>query len=439
MSTIMKALRKVEDQKKTEAHASQPGELQRQIVQGAELPRRNASKRVAVIVGAVVLSGLAGVGITLGALSLWQTNGDGVATANEALAVSTAGQAAVVAAPDERNEGTTVVVAQDVLNSINNNSSINNNNARVGGVEIVAGSQNGKDVIVVNAASASESTGDASATSPPVTEPVPPRIIEDPAAIARLKARRETRFSRMPRKTAEAATPSGEEPIANIATATADATPARVAASLPARRTDTASRAPVVAVNIPDETTDTIARHQRAETKTIEDELAAVTPARVDVAEPENIVREEVGAVQPHVVLSVTSSVISKVDEQMIDRDVSQDSHRVVVESSDNEFVEAEVEAEESVSDDVMSPAPSLPEANTNGVPRFAISGTTWHPYRQRRTADISVESASGTRTVEVREGEMLGPMKVSEIGPTSITFLHEGKVIKRRIGAGLR
>lgn len=430
MSTIMKALRKVEDQKKTEAHASQPGELERQIVQDVELPRRNPPKRVAVIVGAVVLSGLAGVGITLGALSLWQANGDGVATASEALAVSAAGQAAVVAAPDERNEGTTVVVAQDVLNSSNNNSNnINNNssnnknsNARAGGVEIIAGSQNGKDVIVVNAASASEATGDASATTPPVTEPVPTHIIEDPAAIARLKARREARFSRMPRKTAQAATatPSGEEPIANIATATADATPAR---------------APVVAVNIPDETTDTIARHQRAETKAIEDELAAVTPALIDVAEPQNIVREEVGAVQPHVV----SSVISKVDEQMIDRDVSQDSHRVVVESSDNEFVEAEVEAEESVSDDVMSPASSLPEANTNAVPRFAISGTTWHPYRQRRTADISVETAGGTRTVEVREGEMLGPMKVSEIGPTSITFLHEGKVIKRRIGAGLR
>lgn len=421
MSTIMKALRKVEDQKKTEAHASQPGELERQIVQDVELPRRNPPKRVAVIVGAVVLSGLAGVGITLGALSLWQANGDGVATASEALAVSAAGQAAVVAAPDERNEGTTVVVAQDVLNSINNSNN-KNSNARAGGVEIVAGSQNGKDVIVVNAASASEATGDASATTPPVTEPVPTHIIEDPAAIARLKARREARFSRMPRKTAQAATatPSGEEPIANIATATADATPAR---------------APVVAVNIPDETTDTIARHPRAETKAIEDELAAVTPALIDVAEPQNIVREEVGAVQPHVV----SSVISKVDEQMIDRDVSQDSHRVVVESADNEFVEAEVEAEESVSDDVMSPASSLPEANTNAVPRFAISGTIWHPYRQRRTADISVETAGGTRTVEVREGEMLGPMKVSEIGPTSITFLHEGKVIKRRIGAGLR
>ena len=425
MSTIMKALRKVEDLKKTEAHASQPGELERQIVQDAELPGRNPPKRVAVIVGAVVLSALAGVGVTLGALSLWQANGDGVATASEALAESAGGQAAVVAAPDERNEGTTVVVAQDVLNNNinNNNSNINNNknsNVRVGGVEIVAGFQNGKDVIVVNAASASESTGDASATPPPVTEPVPPRIIEDPAAIARLEGRREERFSRMPRKTAEAATPSGEEPIANIVTATADAT---------------AARAPVVAVNIPDETTDAIARHQRAETKAIEDELAAVTPVRVDVAEPQNIVREEIGAVQPH----VDSMVSPEVDEQMIDPDVRQDPHRVVVESSDSEFVEAEVEAEESVSDDVMSPASSVPEANTNGVPRFAISGTTWHPYRQRRTADISVESAGGTRTVEVREGEMLGPMKVSEIGPASITFLHEGKVIKRRIGAGLR
>ena len=423
MSTIMKALRKVEDLKKTEAHASQPGELERQIVQDAELPGRNPPKRVAVIVGAVVLSALAGVGVTLGALSLWQANGDGVATASEALAESAGGQAAVVAAPDERNEGTTVVVAQDVLNS-NKNSNNKNSNVRVGGVEIVAVSQNGKDVIVVNAASASESTGDASATTPPVTEPVPPRIIEDPAAIARLEGRREERFSRMPRKTAEAAMPSGEEPIANIVTATADATAARV---------------PVVAVNIPDETTDAIARHQRAETKAIEDELAAVTPVRVDVAEPQNIVREEIGAVQPHVDSSVISIVSPEVDEQMIDPDVRQDPHRVVVESSDSEFVEAEVEAEESVSDDVMSPASSVPEANTKGVPRFAISGTTWHPYRQRRTADISVETAGGTRTVEVREGEMLGPMKVSEIGPTSITFLHEGKVIKRRIGAGLR
>ena len=425
MSTIMKALRKVEDQKKAEANASQPGELERQIVQDAELPRKNPPKRVAVIVGAVVLSGLAGVGMTLGALSLWQANGDGVATASEALAESAGGQAAVVAVPDERNEGTTVVVAQDVLNNISNS---NKNNARAGGIEIVAGSQNGKDVIVVNAASASEAPGDASATPPLVTEPAPARIIEDPAAIARLKARREARFSRMPRKTAQAATatPSGEEPIAKIVTATADVTPAR---------------APVMAVNIPDETTDTVVRHQRAETKAIEGELAAVTPMRIGVAEPHNIVREEVDVVQPQVV----SSVISKLDEQMIDHDVSQDSHRVVVESSDNEFVEleveveAEVEAGESVSDDVMSPASSLPEANTNEVPRFAISGTTWHPYRQRRTADISVETAGGTRTVEVREGEMFGSMKVSEIGPTSITFLHEGKVIKRRIGAGLR
>jgi hypothetical protein len=425
MSTIMKALRKVEDQKKAEANASQPGELERQIVQDAELPRKNPPKRVAVIVGAVVLSGLAGVGMTLGALSLLQTNGDGVATASEAPGLIAAGQAAVVAVPDERNEGTTVVVAQDVLNNISNS---NKNNARAGGIEIVAGSQNGKDVIVVNAASASEAPGDASATPPLVTEPVPARIIEDPAAIARLKARREARFSRMPRKTAQAATatPSGEEPIAKIVTATADVTPAR---------------APVMAVNIPDETTDTVVRHQRAETKAIEGELAAVTPMRIGVAEPHNIVREEVDVVQPQVV----SSVISKLDEQMIDHEVSQDSHRVVVESSDNEFVEleveveAEVEAGESVSDDVMSPASSLPEANTNEVPRFAISGTTWHPYRQRRTADISVETAGGTRTVEVREGEMFGSMKVSEIGPTSITFLHEGKVIKRRIGAGLR
>jgi hypothetical protein len=419
----MKALRKVEDQKKAEANASQPGELERQIVQDAELPRKNPPKRVAVIVGAVVLSGLAGVGMTLGALSLLQTNGDGVATASEAPGLIAAGQAAVVAVPDERNEGTTVVVAQDVLNNISNS---NKNNARAGGIEIVAGSQNGKDVIVVNAASASEAPGDASATPPLVTEPAPARIIEDPAAIARLKARREARFSRMPRKTAQAATatPSGEEPIAKIVTATADVTPAR---------------APVMAVNIPDETTDTVVRHQRAETKAIEGELAAVTPMRIGVAEPHNIVREEVDVVQPQVV----SSVISKLDEQMIDHDVSQDSHRVVVESSDNEFVELEVEAEveagESVSDDVMSPASSLPEANTNEVPRFAISGTTWHPYRQRRTADISVETAGGTRTVEVREGEMFGSMKVSEIGPTSITFLHEGKVIKRRIGAGLR
>jgi hypothetical protein len=425
MSTIMKALRKVEDQKKAEANASQPGELERQIGQDAERPRKNPPKRVAVIVGAVVLSGLAGVGMTLGALSLLQTNGDGVATASEAPGLIAAGQAAVVAVPDERNEGTTVVVAQDVLNNISDSNS-NKNNARAGGIEIVAGSQNGKDVIVVNAASASEAPGDASATPPLVTEQVPARIIEDPAAIARLKARREARFSRMPRKTEQAATatPSGEEPIAKIVTATADVTPAR---------------APVMAVNIPDETTDTVVRHQRAETKAIEGELAAVTPMRIGVAEPHNIVREEVEVVQPQVV----SSVISKLDEQMIDHDVSQDSHRVVVESSDNEFVELEVEAEveagESVSDDVMSPASSLPEANTNEVPRFAISGTTWHPYRQRRTADISVETAGGTRTVEVREGEMFGSMKVSEIGPTSITFLHEGKVIKRRIGAGLR
>jgi hypothetical protein len=69
-------------------------------------------------------------------------------------------------------------------------------------------------------------------------------------------------------------------------------------------------------------------------------------------------------------------------------------------------------------------------------VPTLSVNHTTWHPRRQRRRAEVSVIEAGDSRTIELKEGESVGPFKVAEIGPTGVTFVHKGVEIQRRVGA---
>ena len=60
---------------------------------------------------------------------------------------------------------------------------------------------------------------------------------------------------------------------------------------------------------------------------------------------------------------------------------------------------------------------------------------TIWHPRPERRRAELSVEEGGATRTLELREGDFVGPLKLSEIGPLGVTFVHEGVEIQHRVG----
>jgi len=82
--------------------------------------------------------------------------------------------------------------------------------------------------------------------------------------------------------------------------------------------------------------------------------------------------------------------------------------------------------------------APPAPAARVEKVvraptPEVLVSSTVWHPQRDRRTA--MVEYAGGAPR-ELHEGDAIGPLVVSEIGPSSVTFLQDGVELRRRVGA---
>jgi hypothetical protein len=77
-------------------------------------------------------------------------------------------------------------------------------------------------------------------------------------------------------------------------------------------------------------------------------------------------------------------------------------------------------------------PAPA-PQPVAPPGPNLLISSTVWHPQHDRRSAMVSLEGAPAR---ELREGDSIGSLVVSEIGPSSVTFLNDGAPLKRRVGA---
>jgi hypothetical protein len=75
------------------------------------------------------------------------------------------------------------------------------------------------------------------------------------------------------------------------------------------------------------------------------------------------------------------------------------------------------------------------PVSARKAMPSVAVTSTVWHPRPERRIAVFSVEEDGGTRTVELREGQRLGPLQLSEIGLMGVTFEHEGVKTEYRIG----
>ena len=76
-------------------------------------------------------------------------------------------------------------------------------------------------------------------------------------------------------------------------------------------------------------------------------------------------------------------------------------------------------------------PKPKPPPAPS--VPGLEVERTSWHPKPERRIAWVRVEGLADTR--ELHEGDVVGPLVVKEIRPSSVVFQHGAQEIQRRVG----
>ncbi|MBW2723538.1 MAG: hypothetical protein JRE71_04060 [Deltaproteobacteria bacterium] len=333
MSTILKALRKLEDEQPARASAD-PTQLDREVLADDAKERSRPLRRIAVVMIAVLFSGLAGAGLTLAALTFWQTRSLNPQNQSEPPAVAAAAatsQAAAANSQEERAEAPTVVVVADILEQ----------------------------------RAARSALADARAIPAPehYAEPAPSIVEHEPVIV---KAQ------------SEAFVRESDEPVPE---------------PLFLVREDPVQKDPV----------------REAPERNPIAELAAVREARLSSlpAEARSVTR--VAPVAP----------------------------KVAAVQSEPEQVEPEpVEWPELESVDV-APDPVLVSVTVpDPVPSFTVTRTTWHPTQQRRRVELSLLEAGETRTVELREGEFVGPFKVSKIGPSRVTFDHNGIEIERRVGA---
>lgn len=66
--------------------------------------------------------------------------------------------------------------------------------------------------------------------------------------------------------------------------------------------------------------------------------------------------------------------------------------------------------------------------------PDIFVASTVWHPIADRRVA--VVELGGNGESVEIREGDMIGPLVVGEIEPSGVYFTNNGVELRRRVGA---
>ena len=66
-------------------------------------------------------------------------------------------------------------------------------------------------------------------------------------------------------------------------------------------------------------------------------------------------------------------------------------------------------------------------------VPSVLVVRTVWHPAAERRLAEIEVEGRP--EPLLLHEGDVVGPLVVSEIEPSGVVFLHDEVELRRRVG----
>jgi hypothetical protein len=82
----------------------------------------------------------------------------------------------------------------------------------------------------------------------------------------------------------------------------------------------------------------------------------------------------------------------------------------------------------------LKSALPEPSSAGRPGTPDIFVERTIWHPLADRRVAMVSL--GDGAEAVELREGESLGPFVVGEIEPTGVFFYQGDQELRRRVGA---
>jgi len=322
MSTILKALQKLEENQ-TERQFPATPELEGEVAAGKEGAGSRPWRRIALVVAAVLLSGVAGVGVTLAGLSYWQASlfdSENAAVAADATADDVAVVAANTSAKNASDSALEVAPKQAAP---------------------VAMPQLAEEATVVIVADILERR--AAATVDPL-DSLPVAILTRKPA-ARLAAVRETRVSRVPKAV--------EPPLARDEPA-------------PTRR-----------------------------------EPVAIASVRVEAASPKPV-RAPVVAVEP---TKVAAAVLPEIRPKVTPK-LSQD----------------------------ITPE-FIPEIVRAPVPSVVVMRTIWHPRPERRRAELSVEEGGATRTLELREGDYVGPLKLSEIGPLGVTFVLEGVEIQHRVG----
>jgi len=74
-------------------------------------------------------------------------------------------------------------------------------------------------------------------------------------------------------------------------------------------------------------------------------------------------------------------------------------------------------------------PRPSGPHQ-----PEVYVSRTVWHPDASRRVAYVEFDGRD--EMIALREGDSIGPLTVTEIAPTGVSFDNRGSEFTRRVGA---
>jgi len=65
----------------------------------------------------------------------------------------------------------------------------------------------------------------------------------------------------------------------------------------------------------------------------------------------------------------------------------------------------------------------------------MVVESTRWHPASEKRSARVRVQGRKDP--LELREGDAVGVLVVSEIQPSGVVFLYGGREIRRGVGEG--
>ncbi|MFQ5418402.1 MAG: hypothetical protein ACE5FL_15355, partial [Myxococcota bacterium] len=83
--------------------------------------------------------------------------------------------------------------------------------------------------------------------------------------------------------------------------------------------------------------------------------------------------------------------------------------------------------------DKPAAPPPRPPQRLRSPLPNVVVERTIWHPLAERRVAVVELPDRG--ESLELREGDAVGPLVVKEIGPSGVTFVNEGVELRRRVG----